>query len=48
MEVDSALNILNDDAITGWQTQTYTEGEDLIPGSWVLPRRAELRLRVAF
>jgi len=42
------LNILNDDAITGWQTTTYTEGEDLIPGSWVLPRRAELRLRIAF
>jgi len=42
------LNILNDDAITGWQTTTYTEGEDLVPGSWVLPRRAELRLRIAF
>ena len=42
------LNILNDDAVVGWQTQTYTEGEDLVPGSWVLPRRAELRLRFAF
>jgi hypothetical protein len=42
------LNILNDAAITGWQTTTYTEGEDLVPGSWVLPRRAELRLRIAF
>jgi hypothetical protein len=42
------LNILNDDAITGWETQTYTRGEDLVPGSWVLPRRAEIRLRFAF
>jgi hypothetical protein len=42
------LNIFNDDAITDWQTQTYAEGEDFVPGSWVLPRRAQLRLRIAF
>ncbi len=42
------LNIFNDDAITGWQTQTYAEGEDFVPGSWVLPRRANLRFRFAF
>jgi len=42
------LNILNDDAIRGWQTLTFTEGEDLVPGSWVLPRRAQVRLRIAF
>jgi hypothetical protein len=42
------LNILNDDAVEDWVTNTYTEGEDLVPGSWVLPRRAEVRLRIAF
>jgi hypothetical protein len=42
------LNLLNDDAVEYWVTNTFTEGEDLVPGQWVLPRRAELRLRVAF
>jgi len=42
------LNILNDDAVEDWVTNTFTEGEDLVPGSWVLPRRAEVRLRIAF
>jgi len=42
------LNILNDDAVTGWITNTYTDGEELEPGNWVLPRRAEVRLRIAF
>ncbi len=42
------LNILNDDAVTGWITNTYTDGEELEPGNWVLPRRAELRLRITF
>jgi hypothetical protein len=42
------LNILNDDAIEDWVTQLYTDGEDLVPGEWVLPRRAQIRLRFAF
>ena len=42
------LNILNDAAIEDWVTQTYTDGEDLVPGYWVLPRRAQIRLRFAF
>jgi len=42
------LNILNDDAITSWQTQAPRGGDYLIPDAWVLPRRAELRLRFAF
>jgi hypothetical protein len=42
------LNILNDDAITGFQTLNPTGGDDLIPNFWVLPRRANIRLRFAF
>jgi hypothetical protein len=42
------LNILNDDAIEYWWTNQPPEGEELVPGQWVLPRRAELRLRFAF
>jgi hypothetical protein len=42
------LNILNDDAITGWQTLTPRGGDSLIPNAWVLPRRANIRLRFAF
>jgi hypothetical protein len=42
------LNILNDDAITGWQTIAPRGGGDLIPDAWVLPRRANIRLRFAF
>ena len=42
------LNILNDDAITGFQTLNPTGGDELIPNAWVLPRRANIRLRFAF
>jgi len=42
------LNILNDDAITGWQTLAPRGGGDLIPDAWVLPRRANIRFRFAF
>jgi len=42
------LNILNDDAITGWQTLAPRGGGELIPDAWVLPRRANIRLRLAF
>jgi len=42
------LNILNDDAITSFLTLTPTGGDDLIPDRWVLPRRANIRLRLAF
>ena len=42
------LNILNDDAVEWWRTQEVRLDEDPIPGEWVLPRRAELRLRFEF
>jgi len=42
------LNILNDDANTGWQTLQPRGSEELIPAGWVLPRRANIRLRFAF
>ena len=42
------LNILNDDAVTGFQTLNPTGGDELIPNGWVLPRRANIRLRFAF
>jgi hypothetical protein len=42
------LNILNDGAITGWQTIQPRSGDELIPDAWVLPRRANIRLRFAF
>ena len=42
------LNILNDDAIVSWRDGTWPAGTEPSPGSWVLPRRAELRLRLAF
>ncbi len=42
------LNILNDDAIAGWQTLAPRGGGDPIPNAWVLPRRANIRLRFAF
>jgi hypothetical protein len=42
------LNILNDDAVEYWVTNTFTDEEELVPGQWVLPRRAELRLRFQF
>jgi hypothetical protein len=42
------LNILNDDAVEWWRTQEVTPDEDPIPGEWVLPRRAQLRLRLQF
>jgi hypothetical protein len=38
----------NDDAVEYWVTNTFTDEEELVPGQWVLPRRAELRLRFAF
>jgi len=42
------LNILNDDAVEWWRTQEVSLDEEPVPGEWVLPRRAELRLRFAF
>jgi len=42
------LNILNDDGITDFQTLNPTGGNELIPDRWVLPRRANIRLRFAF
>jgi hypothetical protein len=42
------LNILNDDAVEGWRTREFTPDEGPVPSLWVLPRRAELRLRFQF
>jgi hypothetical protein len=42
------LNLLNDDAVDSWRDYRWPIGEEPLPGSWVLPRRAELRLRFAF
>ncbi len=42
------LNLLNDDAVEGWRTREFSPDENPVPSQWVLPRRAELRLRFAF
>ncbi len=42
------LNILNDDSVEWWRSQDYAYNEQPIAGSWVLPRRAELRVRFEF
>jgi len=42
------LNILNDDAVEGWRSREFSPEEDPVPSLWVLPRRAELRLRFEF
>ena len=42
------LNILNDDAVEWWRDTTYPVGEEPLPGSWVLPRRTQLRVRFSF
>jgi hypothetical protein len=42
------LNLLNDDATEGWQTREFAGNDNPIPDLWVLPRRAELRLRLEF
>jgi len=42
------LNILNDDAVEGWRTREFSSDENPVPSQWVLPRRAELRLRFQF
>ncbi len=42
------LNILNDDAVEWWRDTRYPVGDEPLPGGWVLPRRAQLRFRLAF
>jgi len=42
------LNILNDDAVEGWRSREFNPDENPVPSLWVLPRRAELRLRFQF
>ncbi|MBD3872872.1 MAG: hypothetical protein IFK91_08160, partial [Acidobacteria bacterium] len=42
------LNILNDDAVEGWMSREFDGDENPVPSLWVLPRRAELRLRFEF
>ena len=42
------LNILNDDSVEWWRTQEISLDEEPVPGEWVLPRRAELRVRFQF
>ncbi len=42
------LNLLNDDAVEGWRTREFNPDENPVPSLWVLPRRAELRLRFQF
>ena len=42
------LNIFNDGAIEGWWDNKYPADQEPIPDQWVLPRRAQLRLRFAF
>ena len=42
------LNILNDDAVEGWRSREFNPDEKPVPSLWVLPRRAELRLRFEF
>lgn len=42
------FNLLNETAITRWQTNDLDEGEEFIGFSWVRPRRVMLRLGVEF
>jgi hypothetical protein len=42
------LNILNDDAVEGWRSREFNPDNNPVPSQWVLPRRAELRLRFEF
>ena len=42
------LNILNDDSIEWYRSLNWPVGEQPLPGGWVLPRRAQLRLRFSF
>ncbi|MCP4963876.1 MAG: hypothetical protein GY926_01430, partial [bacterium] len=42
------LNLLNDDARTGFDTLAPRGNDPLRPDAWLLPRRAQLRLRFAF
>jgi len=42
------LNLLNDDAVDSWRDTRWPVGEEPLPGSWVLPRRAQLRARFTF
>jgi outer membrane receptor protein involved in Fe transport len=42
------LNVLNDDSPEGWRTREYDPLSNPVPSLWVLPRRAELRLRFEF
>ena len=42
------LNLLNDDAVEGWRTREFSPEVNPVPSQWVLPRRAELRLRFQF
>ncbi len=42
------LNLFNDDAVEWWRDLNYPVGGEPLPGGWVLPRRAELRLRFTF
>ncbi len=42
------LNLLNDDAVTYWETLVLQPGESLVPASWVWPRRGMIRLGLEF
>ena len=42
------LNLLNDGAVEWWRDLNYPVGEEPLPGAWVLPRRAQLRVRFSF
>ncbi len=42
------LNLLNDDSPEEWRDYKYPANEQPISDEWVKPRRAELRLRIAF
>ncbi len=42
------LNLLNDDSVEGWRTREFSPDDNPVPSQWVLPRRAELRLRFEF
>jgi hypothetical protein len=42
------LNLLNDDSVEGWRTREYNPATSPVPSLWVLPRRAEFRIRFEF
>jgi outer membrane receptor protein involved in Fe transport len=42
------LNLLNEDAVTYWQTDVLPAGQDYIEDGWVVPRHLRIRAKIQF